>query len=414
MASITEKSVSLALEVYKMNDYSEFMYLRRQAEQPLKDILASDKVGVILGARQVGKTTLVEHVLAGQPALFLNFDVEVDKARFQAASVLEPADGLRSLGNPAVLVMDEAQRLPVTSRIIKGWHDARLPAKFLLLGSSSLDLLDQAAESLTGRSRKLVLPPLLFSETLGTQVWAGADASSGHLCEHFAAQLRAFLMQRLAFGSYPEIVTSDRPVRLLRELSSDYLWKDVLQAGLVKTPALIKRLLLLLAHQAGSEVSVNELATQLGMARPTVDRYLDLLEQTFVIFRLPSFSTNPRKEIAKSRKVFFWDTGIRNALLNAHSTDEFRTDIGALWENWVIAEVAKRNAMLGSPAELFFWRTRAQSEVELVVKQGASLRAFEIKWSQRRVAGRAFRDAYGVEVEPIRPANPFATEIIKA
>jgi uncharacterized protein len=220
-------------------------------------------------------------------------------------------------------------------------------------------------------------------------------------------------MQRLAFGSYPEVVTSDRPVPLLRELSADSLWKDVLQTGLVKTPGLIKRLLLLLAHQAGLEMSVNELATQLQMARPTVDRYLDLLEQTFVIFRLPSFSTNPRKEIAKSQKVFFWDTGIRNALLNAYSTDEFRPDIGNLWESWFIAEVAKHNALLGSPAELFFWRTRAQSEVDLVVKQSSCLRAFEVKWSPRRVAGRAFRDAYGVAVEPIRPDKPFAMDIIE-
>jgi hypothetical protein len=389
------------------------MYLKRAAEWVLKEILVSDKVGIILGARQVGKTTLVEHVLAGQPAAFLNFDVEVDKARFLAAAALSPGDGLRSLGNPPVLVIDEAQRLPEASRIIKGWHDARLPAKFLLLGSSSLDLLDHAAEGLTGRNRKLVLPPLLFSETLGTQVWAGADTAPDHLCRHFAPQLRAFLMQRLSFGSYPEVVTSDDPVQLLRELSSDYLWKDVLQTGLVKTPALIKRLLLLLAHQAGAEVSVHELATQLQMARPTVERYLDLLEQTFVIFRLRSFSTNPRKEIAKSQKVFFWDTGIRNALLTAFSTDEFRPDIGALWENWVIAEAAKQNVLAGSPAELFFWRTRAQSEVDLVVRQGSKLRAFEVKWSPRRVSGRAFRDAYNVDVEPIRPDNPFAADIFK-
>jgi len=388
------------------------MYLKRIAEQPLQDILSGDKVGVILGARQVGKTTLVEHALAGRPAEFLNFDIEVDKARFQAAAALSPGEGLRSLGNPPLLVIDEAQRLPETSRIIKGWHDARVPAKFLLLGSSSLDLLDQAAESLTGRNRKLVLPPLVFSETLGTQTLA--DAAPGHLREHFAAQLRAFLMQRLAFGSYPEIVTSGQPAQLLRELSSDYLWKDVLQAGLVRTPDLIKRLLLLLAHQAGSEVSVNELATQLGTARPTVDRYLDLLEHTFVIFRLRSFSTNPRKEIAKSQKIFFWDTGIRNALLNMFSTDVFRPDIGAVWEGWAIAEVAKQNVLLGSPAELFFWRTRAQSEVDLVARQGDSLRAFEIKWSPRRISGRAFRDAYGVDVEPIRPGDPFATEIFQA
>jgi hypothetical protein len=157
-----------------------------------------------------------------------------------------------------------------------------------------------------------------------------------------------------------------------------------------------------------------ELAVQLHMARPTVDRYLDLLERTFVIFRLPAFSTNPRKEIAKSQKVFFWDTGIRNALLNAFSTDEFRPDIGALWENWVIAEVAKHNALIGWAAELYFWRTRAQSEVDLVVKQGSALRAFQIKWSPRRASGRAFRDAYGIEVEPIRSDDPLAVDIFKA
>jgi len=388
------------------------MYLKRIAERRLKDILSGDKVALILGARQVGKITLVEHSLVEQPAEFLNFDIEVDKARFLAAAALSPGEGMRYLGNPAVLVIDEAQRLPEAARIIKGWHDARIPAKFLLLGSSSLDLIDQAAESLTGRNRKLMLPPLVFSETLGTQAWANAEPA--RLREHFAPQLRAFLMQRLAFGSYPEIVTSGHPDALLRELSSDYLWKDVLQAGLVKTPDLIKRLLLLLAHQAGSEVSVNELATQLGMARPTVERYLDLLEQTFVIFRLRSFSTNPRKEIAKSQKIFFWDTGVRNALLNMFSTDPLRPDIGALWENWAIAEVAKHNLLLGSPAELFFWRSRSQSELDLVIKQGERLRAFEVKWSsQRRIHNRAFEDAYGVKVERIHSTDPFATQFFE-
>ena len=152
----------------------------------MKDIIAGDKVGVILGARQVGKTTLVEHVVAEQGAVFLNFDVEVDKARFRAAAALAPGDALRSLGNPLVLVIDEAQRLPEASRIIKGWHDAHLAVKLLLLGSSSLNLLDQAAESLTGRNRKLMLPPLLFSETLGTQTWARAEAAPDHLRQHFA------------------------------------------------------------------------------------------------------------------------------------------------------------------------------------------------------------------------------------
>jgi predicted AAA+ superfamily ATPase len=376
------------------------------------EILSGTKIGLVLGARQVGKTTLVEHVAGGRGALFLNFDLEVDKARFLAAAALPPADALRSFGSPPLLVVDEAQRLPEAARIVKGWHDSRLPVQILLLGSSSLNLLDQAAESLTGRNRKLILPPLLFAETLATQPWAAPEMPRKHLCRHFAPQLRAWLLQRLAFGSYPEVVLTPDPVVLLRELGADYLWKDVLQTGLVKTPDLIKRLLLLLAHQAGSEVSVSELATQLQMARPTVERYLDLLEQTFVIFRLPSFSTNPRKEIAKGRKIFFWDTGIRNALLNAFSADPLRPDIGALWENWAIAEVAKRNALLGAPAELYFWRSRAQSKVDLVIREGERLRAFELKWSGRRGSGRAFRDAYGVAVETLVPENPFVADVL--
>jgi len=385
------------------------MYIRRIAEKTLLGILDGSKVGIVLGARQVGKTTLVEHVLAGRKALFLNFDLEIDKQRFLATGALSPADGLRSLGNPEVLVVDEAQRLPETARVVKAWHDARLPLRTLLLGSSSLNLLDRTAESLTGRNEKLLLPPLVFEESLRSQGWYSQAYTPEVLQEQFAAPVRVFLMQSLAFGAYPEVVLSPDKARLLRNLSSDYLWKDILQTGLVKSPDLIKRLLTLLAHQVGNEVSTNELATQLQMARPTVERYLDLLEETYVVFRLPSFSTNPRKEIARSKKVFFWDTGIRNALLNAFSTEEFRPDIGVLWENWVIAETAKHNLLRGCPGELFFWRSRAQAEVDLVVKTGDEVRAFEIKWQPRRVVTRAFTAMYRVKVQRIT-ARDFLTQ----
>lgn len=375
------------------------MYIERIAEGMLQRMLEGSKVGIIVGARQVGKTTLVEHVLVGHNALFLNFDVEIDKRRFLAAATLSPADGLKSLGNPDVLVMDEAQRLPDTPRIIKGWHDVHLPVKVLLLGSSSLNLLDQAAESLTGRNEKLFLPPFVFEESLRSQDWYSDAYTPEILQEQFAAPLRTFLMQSLVFGSYPEVVLTQDKRSLLRNLSSDYLWKDVLQTGLVKSPELIKHLLAVLAHQAGNEVSTHELATQLQMARATVERYLDLLEQTYVIFRLPSFSTNPRKEISRSKKVFFWDTGIRNALLNAFSTEELRPDIGVLWENWVVTEAAKHNLLRGNTSELFFWRSRAQSEVDLVVKTGDRMQAFEIKWRPKGFAARAFEAMYGVEVQ---------------
>ncbi|MCB1919927.1 MAG: ATP-binding protein [Candidatus Competibacteraceae bacterium] len=388
------------------------MYIKRKAEDYLRQALARGKITLVLGARQVGKTTLVEQVLRGEAARFLNFDIEIDKAHFLAAASLAPTEALRTLGAPQTLVLDEAQRLPETARIVKGWHDAKVLTRLLLLGSSSLDLLDQSAESLTGRNDKLVLPPLLFAEALRSQDWGETVLQHPAARAAFAAPLRAFLLQRLALGGYPEVVLSPDPRRLLRELSSDYLWKDILQTGLVKTPDLIRRLLLLLAHQAGSEVSINELATQLQMGRPTVERYLDLLERTFVIFRLPAFSTNPRKEISKSHKVFFWDTGIRNALLNAFAADEFRPDLGAVWENWVIAEIAKSNVLRGSPYELFFWRSRTQAEVDLVVKTERGLRAFEIKWKPRRAGSAAFRSAYGVDVESIGSDNPFVADLL--
>jgi predicted AAA+ superfamily ATPase len=389
------------------------MYIQRLAEARLSGLLAGEKIGIILGARQVGKTTLVEHVLAGRKVLSLNFDVEIDKQRFLAAASLSPKDALQSLGSPEFLVVDEAQRLPDTGRIVKGWYDARMPVKILLLGSSSLELLNRAAESLAGRNDKLLLPPLLFEEVIRSRDWY-SEMYASELLHRFAEPVRTCLLQSLAYGGYPEAVTSGDKPALLRNLSSDYLWKDILQTGLVKSPDLIKRLLMLLAHRIGAEISVHELATQLHMARPTVERYLELLEQTWVIFRLPSFSTNPRKEIAKSRKIYFWDTGIRNALLDAFSTSELRPDIGALWENWVIAEVAKRNALYGGASDLFFWRSRAQSEVDLVVRTGERLRAFEIKWNRKRPAGRAFKAMYGVDVEMLDAGDPFVGRITSA
>src|SRR3990172_5130852 len=296
------------------------MYIQRTGESRLLGFLEGRKVVIILGARQVGKTTLVQRVLAGRTVVSLNFDIEIDKMRFLAAASLSPVDAIHSLGNPEYLVLDEAQRLPETGRVVKGWYDARLPVKILLLGSSGLELLDHATESLTGRNEKLFLPPLLFDEVIRSRDWFPEAMPLADIARHFKGPVHTCLLQSLTFGGYPEVVTTTDQPGLLRNLSSDYLWKDILQTGLVKSPDLIKRLLMLLAHQIGAEISVHELATQLHMARPTVERYLELLEQTWVIFRLPSFSTNPRKEIAKSRKIYFCDTGIRNALLNAFST----------------------------------------------------------------------------------------------
>lgn len=382
-------------------------YITRTAEEILAQMLLSPKVSIVLGARQVGKTTLVKHILGSQKATFLNLDIEIDKQRLLAASTLSPTDALQALGQPDILVIDEAQVLPKTSKIVKGWYDAHLPLKVFLLGSSSLDLADQSAESLTGRNEKLFLPPLLFQELITYQPWYANAFTQDHLTTHFPNQLQTLLMSCLSFGQYPETVTTSNPSDYIRNLASDYLWKDTLQLGNVRNPDLIRRLLMLLAYQIGSEVSVNELANNLGMARNTVNRYLDLLEQTFIIFRLPAFSTNPRKEINKNHKIYFWDLGIRNALLNNLEVHPLRPDIGDLWENWVIAEFAKLNLLTGQQHTLHFWRSRSLSEVDLVIQSGNQLRAIEIKWNKQKASNRAFTSHYGVDVEVMNHKNPF-------
>jgi len=382
-------------------------YITRIAEQTLAQMLQTPKVSIILGARQVGKTTLIKQVLGQKKTTFLNLDLEIDKQRLLAASTLAPNDAIRSLGQPDVLVIDEAQVLPSTSKIVKGWYDARLPLKIFLLGSSSLDLADQSVESLAGRNEKILLSPLLFQEILSNQPWYSDVFTPEHIRTHFSEPLQTLLMSCLSLGQYPETVTTSNPSDYIRNLASDYLWKDTLQLGQVRNPDLIRRLLMLLAYQIGSEVSVNELANNLNMARETVNRYLDLLEQTFIIFRLPAFSTNPRKEINKNHKIYFWDMGIRNALLNSLDINPLRPDIGDLWENWVIAEFSKQNLLTGQQKTLYFWRSHSQSEVDLVIQSGTQLRAIEIKWNKQKSSNRAFTTRYGVDVEIKNNKNPF-------
>lgn len=378
--------------------------IKRKADARVQSWLSSGKVLLVLGARQVGKTTLLKNHFQTQKITYLNLDVETDKLTFLRAASLDPKSAVRLLSDPELLILDEAQRLPNAARVVKGWYDEGLPLKMILSGSSSLNLLDLSAESLTGRNVKLYLPPLLFSEILASQSWyPSADGKDG--LSLFAEQIEALLFTSMVFGSYPEAVTeSDKP-SYLTNLVTDYLLKDILHSGLVKTPQLLHRLLSLLAYQSGSVVSVNELANGLRISRVTVERYLDLLEQTFVIFRLPAFSTNPRKEISKSQKIFFWDTGVRNALINEFNTHRERPDIGKLWENWVVAEIAKSIFLEGKLKTIYFWHSLAGSEVDVIVKdKSGELQAFEIKWSGGNVS-KSFTSRYNIPVQLITKNN---------
>ena len=381
-------------------------YIHREAEKRLQAWLESKKVLLLLGARQVGKTTLLKTFFKSYKTAYLNLDAEVDKQFFFRAAPLDPISALVALGSPEILIIDEAQRFPQVSRIVKSWFDAEVATKVILSGSSSLDILDHSAESLTGRNIKLYLPPLIFSEIVSAQSWFNFKLGKKSLVG-FSEQLNSLLLINLAFGNYPEAVTTEDKPLYLNNLVSDYLLKDILQSSLIKTPELIRRLLLLLAHQTGSIVSVNELANSLNISRVTVTRYLDLLERTFVIFRLPSFSTNPRKEIAKNQKIFFWDTGVRNTLVGELNASPLRSDIGKIWENWVIAEFAKKNLLEGNLGRLYFWRSRIGSEVDLLVKNIVSgkIKAYEIKWSPAKARVKAFTNMYKIPVDVINREN---------
>lgn len=383
------------------------MYISRLLDHKVANSLKNRKVIFILGPRQVGKTTLMEEFLKDKEGVLFNLDIAVDAAKLKAASNLAPTEAMRQLGaTEKILVIDEAHRYPEIGRIAKGWYDAKVATKLFLLGSSSLNLLDKAAESLTGRNEKFFLTPLLFAEILASQSWYVPEISKHQLKTAFRDQTQSLLLSSIVYGSYPETFTTDTKDSYLFNLVSDYLLKDILQTELVKSPDPINRLLLLLAHQIGSEVSTNELATNLGLSRQTIERYLDLLERTFVIFRLSSFSTNPRKEIAKGKKIYFWDTGVRNALLKELNVTPLRSDIGSLWESWIVAEFAKRNLTLDQHQNLYFWRTRDGSEIDLVIRDKKGLQAFEIKWSAKKKSSRtSFSDRYQVEPKLINRDN---------
>lgn len=337
---------------------------------------------MVLGARQVGKSTLIRELplLKNHKVLWLdgeNADVHLLLQNPNSERLKQLA------GDHTVVVIDEAQKINGIGSILKLFADYVKNVHVIASGSSAFELRNTLNEPLTGRKFEYELYPLSFTE----------------LVQHSSLlqELRQ-LQQRMVYGSYPEIVTHPQQAeRLLRFLSDSYLYKDIFLFKGIKKPEKMLELLRLLAWQIGSEVNSNELSKTLGIDNQTVDSYLDMLEKAFVLYKLPAYHTNQRVELKKSKKVYFNDLGIRNALINDFRPVEVRSDSGALFENFVINELRKENAYNSVFANFYFWRNIDQREIDLVVEKNNTLRTYEIKWNPTKKVQltRSFTNIYG-------------------
>lgn len=338
--------------------------IERMFAGKIRDAANSRKIVILLGARQVGKTTLLKSLFDSDSILWLNGD-ELD-----VQNLFETLSAQRFkvyLGTKKIVVIDEAQRISNIGLRLKVLADSLPDLQIFATGSSSFDLANNVNEPLTGRKRELHLFPLSFEELVN---------HSDLLTE------KRMIPHRLVFGSYPEVVTSQgNEIEVLKELSQSYLYKDILTFEKIRRSDRLVKLLQALAWQIGSQVSYNELAQTCSMDAKTVEHYINILEQAFIVFRLGTFSRNLRNELKNSRKVYFYDNGIRNAIIANFSPIENRNDAGALWENYVISERIKKLSYDGSFTNSWFWRTKEQQEVDYIEEKDGNFCAYEFKWS---------------------------------
>jgi len=348
------------------------MNIQRQIETTCLEHLASSrKVMLIYGPRQVGKTTLVKQLgkISGLKAKYISADL------LENENLLMQRD-LKSLSDLTegyqLLIIDEAQRIQDIGLTLKILYDEIPHLKVIATGSSSFELANQTAEPLTGRKTVFHLLPFSMGEIV---------------LERNKFELDKELEEILLFGLYPEVFMAPigQKRHLLGEICDSYLFKDVFQLTTVKYTTKIRDLLRLLAFQVGQLVSINELSQQLSINRETVERYIDLLEKAFVIFRLPAYSRNLRKEVAKMDKIYFYDTGIRNYLIDNLKSLNLRTDTGSLWENFIVAERRKQLFYLRKNVHTYFWRTYTGAEIDYVEEGEDGLMGFEIKIAKDKV-----------------------------
>ena len=345
--------------------------IKRDIQENIENWLFKGKVIILYGARQVGKTTLAKELLQKYGREEAYFNCEIMSVR-QALEKEDPAALRRFLGDGKFFVFDEAQKIKNIGLILKLLIDSFPDLQIIATGSSSFDLANQVNEPLTGRAVEFILYPGDWRELKNLDRSYEADGR---------------LEQSLIYGSYPEIAQSGQPEarQLLDNLGTKYLYKDILTFDRIKKSNLLVSLLQLLALQIGQEVSINELANTLRCSRDTVVNYLDILEKSFIIFRLRAYSRNPRKEISKKQKIYFVDLGIRNSIISRYNELAVRDDIGVLWENFCVSERFKKLQADGVSCQKYFWRTLDRKEVDYVEEYDDRLDGYEFKWTKEKM-----------------------------
>lgn len=344
------------------------MNYQRSLQTSLSKLLFKGKALIIIGARQVGKTTMLKDFVSKMDnTLWLNADENNVRERLTGASL----NTLKYIiGSYKIVVIDEIQRVKNAGLLLKLMVDNFKDTQFIATGSSALEISDTIFEPLTGRQFLFNLHPFSISELYPTQS---------------PFEIEQELQFHLVYGNYPEVCMKREIAKdILKNLAEQYLYKDVLVWKDIRKPEMLDKLLKLLAYQIGSEVSIHELANQLKVKSETVENYIDLLEKSYVIYRLKSYTTNKRKEVSKMSKILFWDNGIRNAIINDYSELSTRNDQDQLFENFIISERIKKNVLSRTSIQSYFWRHYNQSEIDYIEKSNDDLSAFEIKWNAKK------------------------------
>ncbi len=345
--------------------------LERQLTKVIRDNLAQRKKAIVLiGPRQTGKTTLLKDLIAtDKDYLFLDGDDPLVRSELTGINTSQLH---QLIGDNSIVFVDEAQRIPGIGITLKLITDQLPEIQLFVSGSSAFEINQQVNEPLTGRKWEYNLFPIS---------WKELEDELGYL------KSKQQLEQRLIYGMYPEVVINlGNEEKILKQLTSSYLYKDVLSIAGIRKPEFIEKLLKALAFQVGNEVSYNELSNLVGIDKNTISTYIDILEKTFVIFKLQPFSRNLRNEISTKRKIYFFDNGLRNMLVSNFSSLGYRNDKGQLWENFLISERHKQNHYRDRVVNTYYWRTKQQQEVDFVEESNGELKAFEFKYSDKKKA----------------------------